>query len=344
MPPSVESRHKSGSMPEMLGRERHLVGWQGMTMVVPANWNPGKFGGDRKKGDLRLDDEDTARMELRWEASPSTPNVAKSVEDFLKRISKEGKKHGTELKILEDARPVSRNRKEKEQITNFGWIGSPNQAVGCGYGVSWYCETCKRVTFAHVLARGGEKPAKLERLAGEVLTSLECHGDGGWDVWSAFDVKLEIPEEFELTKARLLLNQVELAWARSAPGFTRFKRPERLALRRYPVANVILDRRDLRAWAEENLRWNNKQLALGAPEEAPAGIHTGLLFQGGPRDPRSRLLRGLSDLVRRQKTPPGEVLTWHCAKSNRIWVLESELTADNAHVARDVLESIDCHT
>ncbi len=56
-----------------------------------------------------------------------------------------------------------------------------------------------------------------------------------------------------------------------------------------------------------------------------------------------RIITRAGDMVRRRRTPPVEARIWHCAESNKIFVLENELTLANEHVAADVLDSLNCH-
>ncbi len=337
-------------LPALFGRKTHLVGWQGFSSIVPQNWNPARFGGNRQKGDLRLDDEDGPRFELRWEQSGRGVDVAKSVAQFLERLEKEAKKRGEPFEVLTDVRLVSRSRKRKEQVTSFGWQGQApaemaENLAAQGFGVAWNCPHCERVTFGHIIGRNSDKRDKIERLSSEIFASLECHGSGGWETWSAFDLKLDVPEEFVLARAQLLLNKLELEWKRPQPAGLQGlgKRADRLVVRRLPIANVLLENQTLDEWAERVLRPGHKTLLLGAPQATIVRGHEALLFEGKTRDLRARLRGWFFDFVGRRRTPPAQIWAWHCPDSNRLWVLETELCPANAHVAGDVQESLGCH-
>lgn len=329
----------------LFGRARRLLGWQGYTAQLPVEWNPGKFSGKRRDGDLRVDDEDGTRFELRWEETNKTPDVEKSVANFLKQLAKDAKKRGDEFRVDEKAHTVSKGRKRKEQVTSFGWIGAPGNPISCGYGAAWSCPVCKRVTFAHVLGHDNEKPEKIERLASEILTGMECHGEGGWDTWSAFDLQVEIPTEFELGRAQLLLNKIDIEWVRARPNgiYGWGRRPERLRVMRFPVANVLLDGKTLVEWSDWNVQHKNKQLALREADEAEFSGHEGLLYVGPVRDLKMRANVWIFDILMRRRTPQGEVRVWNCPQSNRLYVLESEVSPVNAHVPADVLDALACH-
>ena len=329
----------------LFGRSRRLLGWQGYVAHLPDSWNPGKFAGKRASGDIRVDDEDGTRLELRWEETKKTPDVEKSVANFLKQLEKNAAKNKQEFQIDENAHTVSKGRKRKDQVTSFGWIGAPGAQTSCGYGAAWSCPVCNRVTFAHVVGHAGDKPGKIMRLAGEILSDMECHGEGGWDTWGAFDLQIEIPTEFELKSAQLLLNKIDIEWVRPRPvglyGWGR--RAERLRLMRFPVANVLLDGKSLVEWSDWNIQHKNKQLALRDASEEEINGHEGLFYRGPVKDLKQRVGVWFFDTVLRRRTPQGEVRVWNCPESNRLYALESEVSPVNAHVPRDVLDALACH-
>jgi hypothetical protein len=333
-------------MSPMFDRERHLLGWQGFSATVPANWNPAKFSGHRETGELRIDDDEGPRLEMRWEHAEKEPNIPKSVEDFLKRLGKEAKKKKSSFEIQPNVNLIGKkHHRGRNSVTSFGWKSDPDQPAGCGFGAAWHCPTCNRVTFIQIMGRGPEKPGTVERLASEVLTSMKCHGDGGWETWAAFDLQLEIPEEFRLGRAKLLLNLLELEWLRApAAGFKGLGvPPERIGVRRYPVANVLLAHMSLKEFVEAKIAADHKTLRLHNPKEAKVHGHEALIYQTSPRDPRIRIRRQILNKFLRRQGHKGQTLVWTCPESNKIYVVETELSAGNAHVAQDVLDSINCH-
>lgn len=342
---AVSSSSPPTHVPTVFGKARNLLGWQGFRFHIPDEWNPGKFSGTRSKGDLRIDDPNGVRIELRWEKTSKTPDVQKSVENFLKQLGKNAKKNKAAFNVVSNPQVVSKNRKNKDQITNFGWTGEPDAPASCGYGAAWTCADCGRITFAHLLGHKNEKPEKVQKLANEIFSEMECHGEGGWETWSAFDFQIDIPVEFELKNAKILLNKLDLEWVRPRPiGFYGWgKRPERLRLQRFPVANVLLDGKTLETWSDWNIASKNKQLSLRDAEEQAVKNHEGLLYTGYPKDPKSRISVLFFDKILRRVTPAGEILVWNCADSNRIFVFEHEVSNVNAHVPNDVIDGLSCH-
>lgn len=337
----------SESQPPLWGRARHLIGWQGMTLSVPTEWNPGKVAGNRERGDLRVDDPDGARLEIRWETSKNEVNIEKTVDNFIATLAKNAKKEKRPFESRGDLNLVSRHKKGKNRLVSFGWTSDTGSAVPCGYGVAWSCEACKRTVVAHLLGQNHESPRRVERVAQEILQSLDCDGHGGWDTWAAFELQLDVPEEFPIARSQMLVSKLDLEWIRPKPigmyGWGR--RAERIRVQRFPVANVLLEGKPLDEWADWNIAFKNKALSLSrlADEKVEVNGHEALVYHGPVRDPRARLSVLFFDLILRRKTPQTRVLVWQCEQSNRIFAFESEMSGVNEHIPGDVLDSFDCH-
>ena len=347
MKPPKSAPSQNESQPPLWGRARHLIGWQGMTLSVPTEWNPGKVAGDRERGDLRIDDPDGARLEIKWETPKNDVNIEKTVDNFISTLAKNAKKQKRPFTSSGDLNLVSRHKKGKNRLVSFGWTSDTNGAAPCGYGVAWSCEHCKRVVVAHLLGQNHEAPRRVERVAQEILQSLDCDGHGGWDTWSAFELQLDLPDEFPIVRSQMLVSKLDLEWVRpKVPGLAGMgKRAERLRVQRFPVANVLLEGKPLGEWADWNIAFKNKKLSLSRREDEAFELngHDCLVYIGPIRDPRERISIAFFDLILRRKTPQTRVLVWQCEQSNRIFAFESEVSAVNEGVPGDVLDSFNCH-
>jgi hypothetical protein len=338
-------------LPELFGREAHLFGWQGITLFTPCDWSLAAFSGDYSKGNLRLADEDGVRLELLWERPKQTPNVARSIELLLQNIAREAKKKKHAFEAVGSVTLLSRARREhadKEQISSFGWIGDKADVAAHGFGAAWYCPQSERVIVAHVLGRAVQSPDKTRRLAAEVLNSCRSHAEGGWQTWSVFDLQLEVPEEFHLVAAKLQTGRLELDWERvKAPDPLQFlsprtwaTRPERIGLRRLSAANVVLENESLEEWARRVARFMFKPYSLGAPVAERVLGTEGFRMKGALRDLRRRWRGQIFDwLLRRRRAAPS-ARVWRDEEANKLFVLLCDLENQNAHVANDVLDSI----
>lgn len=325
----------------------HLLGWQGVTLTVSAEWNPASYGGDWDKGHLRVDDEDGPRLELRWETPRKSVDLPRSVDDFLNALGKKAKKEKRVFERERNARVVSPKRKRKAQLQSFGWRGNAQPAPNPsqGYGVAWQCEECGRVLLAHILGRGEERPQKTLAMASDALGGMECHGSGGWATWSAFGLQLDVPEEFRLKRAKLLTGRIELEWMRSPDPslLSVLRRPDRLIVQRLSAANVLLELETLDAWTTRVLGEPDKRRRFSAPIETTMRDHDAFEIVGRFRDLRLGLRYFVGDKLGRRRTPPPKIVAWHCAVSNKLFALDAEMSPSNAHVPGDVLDSLVCH-
>jgi hypothetical protein len=199
---------------------------------------------------------------------------------------------------------------------------------------------------AHVVGRGNEKRDRVQRLASEVLSTLECHGSGGWETWGVFDLLVEIPEQFQMANAKLLISRLEFEWVKPASPPPRgwVQQDERISLLRLPVANVVLENESLEKWANRVIARPHKRLSFGAPQEIKVHGHDALLLRGQPRNLKKRIGMWLLDRILRRQTPPAELRVWSCEDSNKIYALCCELSPRILHVTQDVLESLECHS
>jgi hypothetical protein len=332
-----------------------LLGWHGITLITPRDWNLATFGGTFRKGNLRLTDDEGVRLEMVWEEAKSTPNVARSIELLLQNIEREAKKKKHHFALAQNPKVLSKSRREhadKEQISSFGWIGDKAEPVAHGWGAAWFCLTSNRVIVAHLPGRGTENPDKTRRLASEVLNSCVSHATGGWQTWSVFDLQLEVPEEFQLVSAKLQTGRLELDWERvKVPAMDQLfsfrelrqnwgRRPERVGLRRISAANVVLENETLEAWTGRVAAHMFKPFRFASPQPQTVLGRNGFEMKGAQRDLRSAIRLKILDIILRRQTPPPYARIWQDEEANKNFVLLFDLRSENAHVAADILDSI----
>ena len=322
---------------------QHWIGWQGFTFTVPGEWNLASFGGDAKKGTLRVDDGDGPRIELIWETPAATVNLEKSIDDFLQKLARNAKKQKRPFQAADHPAIVPKNRKPKAQLVNFGWTSDDSEPLAAhGWGTAWRCGDCGRVVVAHLFGRAGEKPRSVQQWAGDIFTSLECHGKGGWQAWSVFGLSAEIPLDFQLARAKLQTGRLEIEWERAIPtgpaGW--WARPQRLILRRSSAANLLLENETLEEWVRRTMLWLDKRSRWGEAQEWTFRSHEGLMMFGVPRPYKQRLAHIVRPRLRQSVTQTA-LYIWHDPEANKIISLEAELLPSNEHVAQDVLDSLE---
>lgn len=317
-----------------------------MGVTVPADWNLASFGGDAERGNLRIDDPDGPRLELRWEQPKGDIDLESSVARFLEQLERQAQKKKEKFTLATNPMVLDANHGGREEMVNFGWSGEPGAVLaGQGWGVSWRCGECGRVVVAHLLGRGREKPDRVRRLAGDILATLDCHGHGGWQTWSVFGLRLEVPEEFRLSHARLLTGRIELEWVRPAPPPPRgwFRVAERVGVTRITAANLVLEGRSLAGVAQTDVARTYRKLRFNRGEAATIHGHEGWLLEGVLRDVRLLVRQWVLDRLLRRRTPRAQLRVWHCPTSNKLYGLCCAVAQDNGHICPDMLDSLECH-
>lgn len=338
-------------LPELFGRPTQQLGWQGVAITIPENWNLAAFAGDSHKGNFRVADDEALRMEVVWETPRSTPDVERSIEMLLNKVEKSSKKKKSDFSKVDNAKLIPRSRKEhadKLQLINFGWKGDISDDLAFGWGAAWYCEISNRVIVVSLPGRGIDNPEKNRRVAAEVLGTIRSHGVGGWQLWSVYGLQLEVPEEFPLSNAKLQTGRLEFDWERVEKSDVSIyfsprkwgKRPELLGLRRLSAANVVLDDETLEEWATREVPKLYKKFRISRPEEENFRGSNGVRFKVAVKDYRKHFRDIALDFILRRKTPPPELMVWHDKSVNKIFTLLTDLSTVNRDVRADLLDSL----
>ena len=65
--------------------ETTVIGWQGITAWVPADWMLAGVGGDRRQGYLRVDYERMPRLQVKW--ARRHIDLERKREEYIKRLT-----------------------------------------------------------------------------------------------------------------------------------------------------------------------------------------------------------------------------------------------------------------
>ncbi|NIM05860.1 MAG: hypothetical protein GTO55_06380 [Armatimonadetes bacterium] len=314
-------------------------GWQGISGLVPPEWNIGAIGGDHKQGYLRLDDTDYPRLEVKW--NQQQIDLSRVLEKYL-RSMKAPKKFGggilgkgrRAVEVDRKVKIISHRAKPSKEILGFSW----QQAQGLkGAGVVWTCQVCRRTLFGQVRAYGAEDAVALAK---RIFSSLEDHGEAGRLLWALYGLEFRIPEKYLLIGQSLMAGYLELRFQ---------NRQRKLRVSRWGLAANLLAQGNLSDWfktagvsPKSGFHWQAHDTIIKE--------HPGLKILGRSQRPLARLgksLRALSrSALKRSGGGPAESdgagRVWHCSQSNRIYLVES-LHEPEAEVLAEVIESINCH-
>ena len=319
--PNAAAAHASGAV-----RPLALVGWQKLRVRVPVGWNIGALGGDVKQGYLRLDDEESPRLEAKWHTADAYTPVQDVVTRYLDELQKKAEKQKRTITAKRDTRLLSRRRKRKASLECFSW--SEEQQA---HGAAWYCDRCGRVVLAQVIGGIGED---IRSLAAQVLDSLEDHPTGKWALWAAYDMECYVPEDFELTDQKLMAGLLELDFTREL---------EKASVFRWGMANVMLRDRSLLDWAKREIAPRYRRLCRPEADDIEIRGHPGVLAHGTKELLPFRIARFVTHCRHRSYPDTIRCYIWHCEESNKIYAVETHTDALDPDIGAEMCDRTRCH-
>ena len=313
------------------------MGWQGVTLQTPAEWNLVAYGGDPKMGTLRIDNSNepgqgALGIELRWsqvKGKITDADLEKRLDQYFVGITKSAKRQKiiTETKsktLLEPKRP------ERDAIRSFQW-----RADRKGIGRIWHCKECGRLTIAQVV--GGPRD-EFASMAGDVLASMECHSpEIGWRTWSLYDLSTEVPTDFALKGQPQLMNiYVQLA-------FQRGQSQDTLTIEQWGVANVQLRGAYLDEWFRSKNAKLEPMLRYDA-SEAEAQDHPALALVGRRTGVNYWASQGISQVGKLQMPATHYAARiWECPETNKIYLVQSFTRRAEPDLLEQVVARTRCH-
>lgn len=302
-----------------------LLGWQGLTLTVPADWTIGSVSGDRAEGYLRVDGPDTPRLEIRWSESKGPPELTRTVQRYLTSLQRD-KKQPQPVEVDPESRFISKRKVNKDDMRAFAWRGH-----GAGYGVAWYCKECRRVVIAQALGRPDEKD--LEERAARLLTGIEDHPRGDWVTWSLYDLHTEVPSDFLQAGVRLRAGLTELSFKRDT---------EKIVVARWGMAQIARRGQSLEAWARRQFM---KQWQSFRPSSQPAAFRgdEALTVTGQSTQPFGLVVRLGRHVTRKDYADQLVAHIWHCETTNRLYVVYGVVDVLHRDVLAEVRDRTRCH-
>jgi hypothetical protein len=313
------------------------MGWQGVTMQTPPEWNLVAYSGDAKAGSLRLDNGEPGAksalgVELRW----STPkgglkdaDLAKRLDQYFSSITKDARKQKltaeTKSKVIEDER-----HPERDASRSFTWRSDRR-----GIGRIWHCGECGRVMIAQVIGTSG---GDWSSAAADVLRSLECHSDeAGWRTWSLYDLLTQIPADYALSGKPQLMNIYVQLMFRLGQSL------DTVSVEQWGVANVQLRGAYLDQWfrqknaaQEPTLRYETEAIEVhGHPALRLTGRRTGLTYWTGQAVPQVTKLQ--------MPATHFTAILWECPESNKVHLVQSYSRRPQSDRVREIVERTPCH-
>ena len=304
------------------------LGWGGITLELPEDWELSGLSGDEKSGYLRLEDADMPRLELKWsESKQKKPDLQKVLDDYFKLVRKNYKRKNTNLHVQRNVNLI-RDAEffENREVVFFNWKGDFRAS-----GVIFHCQTCKRITIVQVM---GHLKENIKETTSRILSSVRDHSVGQATLWSAYQLNAEVPRRYRLDKHKLLSGYLLFSFVDGS---------RKVSIERYGVADVTLKEQNLEEWFR------------GRYAKAIRGYGFSIESSNGDADERLTLIGEETRIIDRIPLAPALVIDkimrrktfavylWHCHHSNRIYVVQAIAKQDAARTAEEIAASIQCH-
>jgi hypothetical protein len=266
------------------------IEWMGLRLKVPDDWQVVTHGLSPEFGSLVVVDRRRQRLTLSWTQCKNRPDLDQLLHDYRDRVLTDAQ--DAELGALR----LSRRWRTLRQT-------QPDAAEIINRGVCFDAKTSRLVEALIITDTGEPKEQGLvERLLDEI--SVTCSAERSTR-YRIFDLDVDTPPGFRLTKTRVKPADVTLTFQRTAANGKKAAR-QAASVRRLGMA---------RAWHTGSLRElilrHEPKARLVSFEPQDYRGHQGLLASGTEAGPRLKRAVGL---LRDQR-----VLAWCCEPENAVY-------------------------
>ena len=312
----------------------NLFGWAGIQLEIPTTWEISGISGDEKNGYLRLDDAEMPRLELKWaKARKKKPDLHKTLDEYFKLVRKNYKRGGN-VSFRRNVDLIKDEDFLKDcTVLGFSWKGGIR-----ANGLIVHNPDTKRITIVQVMGRLKENWRPTVQ---RIFRSMSDQGDPQNTVWSAYGLRLAVPNNYKLEKQKLLSGYLMFAFARG--------RYRKICVERYGPAEVLLNEytdedNPLETWFRvryaKAIRGYGFQVTPHNEQGDEQIIFIGQVTRLYDNVPFSPILIVDKILKRARLT----FYIWHCHHTNRIYVVQSiGRNEASEKLAQEVAESIHCH-
>ncbi len=319
----------------------HRIGWQGIELTVPDEWNIAGIGGGRDEGYLRLEDAELPRVEVKWADASGFVDIDKMVDGYLQKLRKD-RKVARDIRIDRKARVVSKRRMNKKALQCFTWSAALN-----GYGAAWYCPEASRTVITQVTTKPEEKGPQL---AERVISSIQDHPQGDWIRWATYGLDVRTPEGFKLTAHKMMAGHIQMTLKRDILAdnarsivLQNLVTPEQLTLSRWGMANITLKNMTLHEWAEREM---GKSLKRMKPDLQPAEVngHEAVAVTAQQLWGHQQLARIVARFADVPYADRVSGLIWHCPEANSLHVVQMLIDIGSEDLPAEIAARFICHS
>jgi hypothetical protein len=213
-----------------------ILAWNGVSLRVPHHWEVNLLD----KSYLQLDDGMGPVMEMKWQQLRGRFSHRAHLRKLVKSSSVASNLSFHQRPLPEKWHQVLGNF----ETLSFEWHGTKI----AGEGAIIYCNSCQKATLIQFYRKTSRDDPQVPV---GVLSSLRDHSEDGRVEWAVFGLRALVPERFDLLEHRFHPGHYQLLFQ---------ARHERVHLRRWGPAGILLAGGDLRDWFQKNCkdsRWCN---------------------------------------------------------------------------------------
>ena len=300
-----------------------VIGWRGVSLRVPEDWTLSKVSNEGANGYLRADSLDGPFVQVKWSEKKGLVSVPDAFDTYVRDLQKTAKKQRREIQFKLKPRMLAGVHRSADAPLTYSW-SSDQKALGLVY----HCGECHRLVIVEVV---GPLDAELS-FAPSILTSIQEHGEGGWNTWGVHGLTAQVPQEFQLERQTMVTGHVML----------RFRSRSRLLiLQQWGLANVALKGTNVTDWYEYQERSRLGRYAYRR-DQTPFRGHEALWLTG-----RDKIAPGIAKAIQQlgALTRPAlgfHACAWRCDDTNRIYAVSAELPRRDG-VFDEILQRMSCH-
>lgn len=208
--------------------------WHGISLNLPADWNPGKITGEANNGGVRLDDSQIVRVELEWKDARGDERVSEIIDRYIEGLAKNAEKQKNKLKVERTLVLPGLDLPNMKNAEYFMW--ESNFVV---YTLACYSPITDRLIFVRVMGRHDED---LSGILPRILNSLTDTDPEAPQPWALYDMVCVSPPNYKLESFDLKSGHVRLKFEEGN---------NTLIIDRLGLAKTILSNREMDAWYNE---------------------------------------------------------------------------------------------
>lgn len=282
-----------------------LFGWEGISFLLPSDWDLGLIQGGAREGYLRIDDPHMTRVEVKWEKSKGGFSPSKTIDRYIRTLGKKAKDLQVFRRVTLKGAGGTLSKGEGE----FFILQQGELRAHC---LVRSCRECNRVLLMQIWSKSREN---MDGIVQRIYRSLKDHPIKGYNPWGIYGLQFKLPEDYVLERRSLVSGRIQLTFKRKG---------SRLRVERLSLADVLLEEKPLDKWFSESYQ---KDLnSFGYVIEQTKGLkHDALRIRGSRK---KRLLEGY---------------LWHCPFSNKIFVILNTGEERDRGVLEKLFWGIKCH-